>query len=151
MIHDAMSDAMNTVRDIMIVVGPPGPEEDKQRLEEWAASLGKPRDEVWVEYVHAALAEITKRDSPDSPSEFDALFSRMGDASARVGDPFLTYMLRGGIMCPGIILYPTKITSEAGEPLSLDFSNPEFRKALGAVFGYLFRTEWVHVFVAYDS
>jgi hypothetical protein len=146
-----MSKATETVRDIMIILGPPGPEEQKQRLEEWAANSGKPRDEVWVEYVHDVLQILIQRDPPESPSELDKMLSSLVGTSVRVSKPFLTYMIRGGIRCPGIILYPTRITSETGEPLSVDFSNPELRDALGAMFAYVLRTEWVHVFVAYDS
>jgi hypothetical protein len=139
---------MNAVRDIMIILGPPGPEEDKQRLEGWAASSGKPRDEMWVEYIHDVLAH---RDSPDSPSQLESLFSIALDTPVRILDPFPTYMFHRGIKCPGVVVYPTKIRSEEGKPLSTDFSNPELRKTLGAVFGYVLSTEWVHAFVSYDS
>ena len=41
--------SVKLVRDITIIFGPPGPNEDKQRLEESARNSGKQKDLIWLE------------------------------------------------------------------------------------------------------
>jgi hypothetical protein len=142
---------LNKVHDIMIILGPPGPDEEKKKFEEWSKNSGKPKDELWLEFVHQVLGEWAKRESPESASKLDELLSNVLKTPVRVNDPFMTYTLHGGIHNPGVILYTNKITESTGRPIEIDWSAPQLRGLIGDIFGYVLKTEWVRTFVSYDS
>lgn len=140
---------MTRVKDITILIGPPGPDEEKQKFQMWSARSGKSSDEIWVEFVHELLGDMARRESPDQPSQLDELFSRVFGKPIRVDDPFMTYMLQGQGKTPGVIIQSEKITSLSEDPVPVDLSDSNGREALGSVFGYLLKAEWVRTVVAY--
>ncbi len=150
---DAATSAMEGVRpvkDITILIGPPGPAEEKQKFQMWSARSGKSADEIWVEFVHELLGNMARRESPDQPSQFDELFSRVFGKPIRVDAPFMTYMSQGQGKTPGIIIQSAKITSLSEGPSPVDLADAKAREALGSVFGYLLKAEWVRTVVTYE-
>lgn len=141
---------MRQVKDITILIGPPGPDEEKQKFQMWSARSGKSADEIWVEFVHEFLREMARRESPDQPSQFDELFSRVFGKPIRVDDPYLTYMRQGQGKTPGVIIQSAKITLLSEDSFPVDLSDAKAREALGSIFGYLLKAEWVRTVVAYE-
>lgn len=140
---------MKRAADITFIIGPPGPEEDKRKFEEWSKKSGKPASEIWVEYVHEILEKLSRLESDQITSKLDELVSHVLNTSVHVREPFLTFMLKGGNACPGIILYMKDITSPNGKQPQVDWSAPAIRDSIGSVFGLIFKSEWVQTFVAY--
>src|SRR4030095_2993003 len=54
---DVVSDVLN----ITFILGPPGPEERKQLVEQVSAGSGKNKDEVWLDLAHAMLHQLAHR------------------------------------------------------------------------------------------
>ena len=81
---------MQQVSDITIIVGPPGPEDEQQKIEKWSEGSGKSKEEIWVEYVHELLSEFSMRESPELQSTLDELMSFVLKLPVQVNDPVMT-------------------------------------------------------------
>lgn len=141
---------MPTVKDISIFLGPPGPEEEKRKIQTWASNSGKAADQIWVEYVHDVLRSLSVRGPNGEPSHVDELFSRLLHEDTRVNDLFLTYMFHKGAQHPGVIIQTNKIVNMDGVPLRVNWADPELKQTIESIFGYLLKTEWVRTILAYE-
>jgi hypothetical protein len=142
---------MERVSDITIVVGPPGPEDERQKFEGWSKTSGKPKEEIWLEYVHDVIRAFTNRQQPGSPSKLDEFLSHAFGIQVRVDEPFLTYMMtQGSVRNPAVILYTNRITGPNTTTLTVDWSASSLRDSIGSMFGLLLKAEWVRTLVAYE-
>jgi hypothetical protein len=140
---------MKRATDITFIIGPPGPDEEKRKLEGWSKKSGKSTSEIWVEYVHEVLGNFVKCDPGQTTSKFDELISKVVNTPVQVRDPFLTYTFQSGGRVPGIILYVGKITLPNGKPPQIDWTDARIRESIGSVLGLIFKAEWVRSLVAY--
>ena len=142
---------MHKVRDITIIVGPPGTDEEKKKIEVWSKNSGKPKDEIWLKFVHQVLGEWAKRESPESASKLDGLLSSVLEIPVRVNDPYLAYTLDGSVRNPSVTLHTNKNTGSTGRPIETDWSGLQLRETIGSIFGYVLKTEWIRTIVVYES
>lgn len=132
---------------IVFNFGPPGPEEEKRKIEEWSNNSGKSKDEVWVEYVQALLSSWAHRNSPKTTCSLDELFSLVLGTPARVIDPFIAWMVQDGVRYPSLAVDSVRITAPSGEPLIIDFSDRQLQEAIASMFGVWLKAEWVRTVI----
>ena len=137
---------MKIIRDITIILGPPGPAGDKRKFEEWSKNSGKPKEDIWLDYAQAVLARFANRESPEAPSTLDLLVSDILEVAVRVNDPSVTWWCLGGVRYPALVLVISRITGPNGETLSIDGAATPLRRFLGAFFGLELKAEWIRTF-----
>ncbi len=140
---------MKEVTDFTFLIGPPGQDEMRLKLDEWSKNSGNPATEIWVEYVHEILSQFSQRTPENPSSNLDEIFSRILGLPVLIDDPFMTYTFQGGGRIPGMMIYIDKVRASNGKPLTVDWANPEIRESVGSILGMVLKSEWVKTLVAY--
>ena len=136
-------------RDLTIIVGPPGPEEDRKMIEECAARKGVKPEDMYVEYIHTLFKGASKIADGETQSSFDKFLSSFVGQDVRVMDIFPTYTILKGQLLPVFIIDTKDIVDAAGMPSRIDLGNSELRDFLSSILGLSFRSEWIRTFVSY--
>lgn len=142
---------MRPVSDLTIVIGPPGPPEEKRKFDGWSASSGKKASEIWVEYVHQVLGSLASREANDEASKLDEIVSQVVGTRVTITDPFMTYTFADGARVPGLMICVNRIQDVNGDQLRIDWSEQRIREAISSVLGMILKAEWVRSYVAYGK
>jgi hypothetical protein len=133
------------MNDLMIVLGPPGADDLKDDISEWASNAGETEENIYLEYGQDVLRSLTER-SDDDRSGVDQIVSSVLGENVTVIDPFITYCLQGAASYPALIIDLEKIVDEDGQIVANDVLDPDLCDTIGAFFGQLVKTEWVRTF-----
>jgi hypothetical protein len=128
-------------RDLAVFLGPPGAVEQLRKIEEWVQSSGREWSEVWVEYAHALIEELFRRDEAEARSTVEKVLSGVLGSPIVVGVPFLTTLLREDGRHPGFVLRADQIAGVGGAPLELD---ARLGDLIAAFFGAALQSDWVY-------
>jgi hypothetical protein len=143
--------SMKQVREITFYLGPPGPEEEKLKYEEWSKNSGTPAGEIWIEVVHAYVQDLSRRESPESSSAFEDVLSSFLETLVRVDEPRLTKVYSDDAWHPAVVIVTDEVTGTSGEPVEVDWSSRKIQELIGSAFGYMVKAEWVKTIAIYDS
>jgi hypothetical protein len=140
------------VRDLMIIFGPPGPDEIKNQVVEKARKTEERQDKVWVGLVHAIVSSMRENEKEHgNTNSFDRLLSDLLKMQVTVSDPFLTYYFEKDTYSPAIQIEFNKIMVARGQEENLNEAIIQSKGVLGDAFGYLFKTDWARVILSYES
>lgn len=140
---------MKQVSDFTFVIGPPGSDDIKRQIEEWAQSSGTLANDVWGEYVHDVLGQFAHRKPDQTASNLEEVFSKILGVRVAVNAPFMSSSFQGGARCPSMMIYTEKVQSVGEQPLKVDWSDPAIRESISAVLGMVLKAKWVKTLVAY--
>lgn len=141
---------MKVVKDLTIVIGPPGLDSDKEKFEGYARNAGKDPSEIWLEYVTDVVSSLSDKENDGSTTKLDEMFDKVFGIPAHTSPPFIGYSFENGVKYPAIVFDPRTVVMLDRQPYPIDWSDKHVRDSIGSVFAYLFKTSWTRNMVVYE-
>jgi hypothetical protein len=137
------------VESVLFIFGPPGPEELKAKVREWAAAQNKTESEVFFDFTRKRLTDYCTP-GDDGTSGLDHLMSRACEHPMKVHEPDVTWYWdtekRAALRLMGGSI---RSTTKPGSIAYLE--HKQFVDLLTNAFCLLFQVEEVRAWVVYDE
>lgn len=135
---------MDSIDQVLIVLGPPGADDLLKRTNKGAARTGQTADELWFTVMSDVLGRFCER-IDESPSALEELLSDISGEPVTIDDAFVTYWF-DEVKHPALQLRTECVRSVSGaHPLR----DAETIQTLVDAVGYLFRAQWVRAQISY--
>ena len=145
---------MSNIDSIIAILGPPQPQNEKDRFTELARKMNKTLEEVYVERVPGLVEKLDNRDIGGT-SSLDQFFSEILGSSVFVYNPIPTYFEKKGVRYPTITISSANIVDENSasriDLLTKVFRTEAAKSDLARKLGMYLGVEAVEVFVTYGS
>lgn len=145
---------MTHIDQIIVILGPPQSQSEKDRLAGTAEKTNKTLEDVYVERVPGIVENLDSRDAGGS-SNLDRLFSEILGSRVSVRHPTPTYFEKKGARYPAIRFSSADIVDDNSEIqielLTKVFRTEAAKSSLARKLGIHLNLEAVEVFVTYGS
>lgn len=135
--------------NLTIMIGPPGPEDLVNDIEQWSKNSGKSKDEIWLEYVEDFFNEFSKPESSGEISALDDIFSSILGQDVRINDLYNGYTFRRGLKLPTVTGYIKNIKDASGNVIDINYFTSEVRSGINSVLCSLLKANRVVTYISY--